>query len=385
MFPHPGTGHLGESGGRWYVSGIGGRSLPGARLHFRRSFARFQQIARNCYVISSVEITRLRGIREGKLDNLTPLVVLVGPNGCGKSTVLDALLIGAMRDNLEELARAVQRHRGVKYGARWLFWKTGSEGASQVTVGISDTARRHFTLVPKSADDGQRLDIEIEVRQPRENLSDAIRSVVSQFGPGNNLECVSWNSAPLSAEFPHVRLFEGHREDPKRPLHRLFSEAVTQGGLEQAKAIITDLASDVTDVPLASEVDDPLVFFSYGNRGVPAALSGDGLYSLLRLSLELATHPNGTVLLEEPEVHQHPGAIRQSVRAILAAVRRDIQVVITTHSLELIDSILAEATEEDIERLSLYRLELENGRLISNRMPGSDVAFSRTEIESDLR
>src|SRR5262245_31737715 len=46
-------------------------------------------------VIRSVEVTRLRGIREGKLTDLTPLVVLVGPNGSGKSTILDALLIAA--------------------------------------------------------------------------------------------------------------------------------------------------------------------------------------------------------------------------------------------------------------------------------------------------
>ena len=336
-------------------------------------------------MISSVEITRLRGIREGKLENLTPLVVLVGPNGCGKSTVLDALLIGAMRDNLEELARAVQRHQGVKYGARWLFWKTGSEGASQVAISNSDNLKRQFTLVAKSTDGDERLPIEIRIKETGQGVRISTWEVKLTFARGDTIDRIGWKDGPPPTEFPHVRLFEGHREDPKRPLHRLFADAVTQGGLEQAKAIITDLASDVTDVPLASEVDDPLVFFSYGNRGVPAALAGDGLYSLLRLSLELATHPKGTVLLEEPEVHQHPGAIRQSVRAILAAVRREIQVVITTHSLELIDSILAEATEEDIERLSLYRLELEAGRLISNRMPGSDVAFSRTEIESDLR
>ena len=336
-------------------------------------------------MISSVEITRLRGIREGKLENLTPLVVLVGPNGCGKSTVLDALLIGAMRDNLEELARAVQRHQGVKYGARWLFWKTGSEGASQVTISTSDNVERQFTLTPTALGSEELLAIKIEVKQPDQTDRPEGWKASPRFGRENTMVHDHWTGPAPPVQFPHVRLFEGHREDPKRPLHRLFADAVTQGGLEQAKAIITELAPDVTDVPLASEVDDPLVFFSYAKRGVPAALAGDGLYSLLRLSLELATHPNGTVLLEEPEVHQHPGAVRQSVRAILAAVRRDIQVVITTHSLELIDSILAEATDEDIERLSLYRLELEDGRLISHQLPGSEVAFSRTEIEKDLR
>ena len=43
-------------------------------------------------MIRSVEIKNFRGIQDGKLEDLTPLVILVGPNGCGKSTILDALL-----------------------------------------------------------------------------------------------------------------------------------------------------------------------------------------------------------------------------------------------------------------------------------------------------
>lgn len=46
-------------------------------------------------MIHTVEIRGLRGIREGTLNQLTPLVVLVGPNACGKSTVLEALFMGA--------------------------------------------------------------------------------------------------------------------------------------------------------------------------------------------------------------------------------------------------------------------------------------------------
>jgi AAA15 family ATPase/GTPase len=84
-------------------------------------------------------------------------------------------------------------------------------------------------------------------------------------------------------------------------------------------------------------------------------------------------------------VHQHPGAIRQSARAILAAVRRQIQVILTTHSLELIDALLAESSDEDLAKLSLYRLQLQGGALKSSRLPGPDIAFARTTIEDDLR
>src|SRR5580704_18693644 len=41
-------------------------------------------------MITSLDIQNLRGIRQGKLDGLRPLTILLGPNGCGKSTVLEA-------------------------------------------------------------------------------------------------------------------------------------------------------------------------------------------------------------------------------------------------------------------------------------------------------
>ena len=43
---------------------------------------------------SSVKIENLRGIREGVVEDLAPLTVLVGPNNSGKSTVLEGLYLG---------------------------------------------------------------------------------------------------------------------------------------------------------------------------------------------------------------------------------------------------------------------------------------------------
>ena len=149
--------------------------------------------------------------------------------------------------------------------------------------------------------------------------------------------------------------------------------------------MITDLLPQIRDIEILTEGSEPVLYLVLEDRAVPVTLSGDGVHALVRIALELASRPNGVVLLEEPEVHQHPGAMRQTVRAIWAAVRRDIQVVLTTHSLEFIDILLAEATAGDIERISVYRLELEKGRLIAVRTPGSEVAFSRGEIEEDLR
>ena len=141
----------------------------------------------------------------------------------------------------------------------------------------------------------------------------------------------------------------------------------------------------MTNVEILTENAEPILHFVFADHSVPATLAGDGIQALLRLSLALSASGGGIALLEEPEVHQHPGAIRRSARAILAAVRRGIQVVLTTHSLELIDSLVAESLDEDLARMSLYRLILEDGVLKSSRLDGPDICFSRTTVEDDLR
>ncbi len=168
-------------------------------------------------------------------------------------------------------------------------------------------------------------------------------------------------------------------------LHRLFTEAVRLGRRDEARNIVTDLIPHAKNLEILTEADKPIVHVVFDDHSVPVAFAGDGVYSLALLSLELASRPSGVVLIEEPEVHQHPAAIARSVRAILGAVHRGIQIVITTHSLEFIDCLLAEASSEDLEKLSIYRLGLDQGELRNVRIPGSEVAFLRTEIEDDLR
>src|SRR5579862_2418909 len=76
-------------------------------------------------MIRSIEIKGLRGIQEGKHDDLTPLVVLVGTNGSGKSTILDALLIGASpRPGAVVKLFATGRAR-VEHDPRWFLWRVG--------------------------------------------------------------------------------------------------------------------------------------------------------------------------------------------------------------------------------------------------------------------
>ena len=87
---------------------------------------------------------------------------------------------------------------------------------------------------------------------------------------------------------------------------------------------------------------------------MPVPLAGEGVRALIRQALELATTENGLVLIEEPEVHLHPAAIWQSASAIVEVVRRKVQVVVSTHSLEFIDAVLANLKDAEFVGREAY-------------------------------
>lgn len=127
--------------------------------------------------------------------------------------------------------------------------------------------------------------------------------------------------------------------------------------------------------------------FDWGS--VPLGVAGDGIYGLARLAFELAMKPGSLALIEEPETNQHPRSLRMSAKIIWAAVRQSVQVVLSTHSLELIDMLLDESyredEEDDLEKMGLCRLRLNDGSLTSVWHRGEDIRFARKDIEEDLR
>ncbi len=333
-------------------------------------------------MIRSVEIKGLRGIREGKLTDLSPLVVLVGQNGSGKSTVLEGIFIGASPDTTDAIIQVIRRHEAGGSGPRWLLWRGGQKGLTELEVTTDSEASRKVLLELQRMPEADRTRIEHRVLggQSQSQLGDGWVA-----GEKNKYKSHRLSGFLPLADVPEVHLVEAYPTSFQKPLHELYTKAVENGRRKEAIGIISEVFPGVSNIEILTEYGEPILHFVFAEYSVPATLVGDGIQSLLRLTLELAASGGGVALLEEPEVHQHPGAIRQSARAILAAVRRQIQVVLTTHSLELIDALLSVSLDKDLDNLSLYHLQLQDGSLKYSRLPGPDVAFARTEIEDDLR
>lgn len=330
-------------------------------------------------VIRSIEINWFRGIRKGRLDNLTPLVILVGPNGSGKSTVLEALFLGADPYWVRALKMLASRRCELDRGARWLMWRGNTEQSARLEV---TTNREQRVSCLKLVDSGAT--VRFEFKHQKSDSSE--KKSIAAFSDKGRLD---HHSGPESVEplqdISEVRFIDLPSSEHDQSLVQLYTAAVEQGRREEIIRLLAELLPSTKSLEILAPDGQPVLYIGFEDRSVPAALAGDGIRLVLRLALTLATRKEGLVLIEEPEVHLHPGAIWQAARVIVVAMRRGVQIVLTTHSLELIDALVAACSADDLEKLSVCRLRLDEGVLKSSCLAGPDVALARDGIEDDLR
>lgn len=327
-------------------------------------------------MIRRVQIQGLRGIREGELADLTPLVVIVGPNAAGKSTLLDAVMLGAAADPPKALAQVVGRRelpipQQAQSGQRWLLWKGGIDGPAKIIIATDAEIMRQTGM---SFENGLQFQWQYNASRPDDEL-------------WKRAEAANKGGRTIIA-FPDIsqmRFVDPLAPTQRVPLPQLITRSFEEGLNREAKRIVLDLLPGVEDIVILTDQGQPVVYLTYGDRAVPAAMAGDGVRFLLQISFELATREKGVVLMEEPEVHLHPAGIRQCAMAILAAMRRETQIILTTHSIELIDALVAAMSDAELPSLSLHRVRLDDGLLKTTRLSGVDVATARTSIQDDLR
>lgn len=306
-------------------------------------------------MITDIEIQGLRGIREGRLDGLAPLTVLTGPNSSGKSTVLDALRLVATPEASGAIGAVLHSREQPANLAEALFhWRA-----------------RRLTL---RANAGHH---EVSLEHLHGRVDGRFRSGTQEASTvdGSGVRERALLLAPVTVV----------DADLPAPLPQLYAQAVKLGRKAWSREVLRSLRPEIEDMEL---LPDGLYFTLSGERGaLPAASEGEGVQQLLRLVLTLAGAENGLALLEEPETHQHPAALWRTAQVLVAAAARDVQVVCTTHSLELVDAVVSAAGEAGLPAgsLALFRLQLTDGELRSTRWAGEELPEARTVLEADLR
>ena len=72
-------------------------------------------------MIRDLKIESLRGIKQADFVDFNQLNIFIGPNGCGKSTVLDAIKLAVTDNPAQALVDAVVRRSSLNFSIKDFF------------------------------------------------------------------------------------------------------------------------------------------------------------------------------------------------------------------------------------------------------------------------
>lgn len=337
-------------------------------------------------MISEVYISGFRGIREGRLTDLKQITVLVGRNGVGKSSILEALyLISACAESKDEvrgtekLDYVVSRRgsRGDWDNSRGLLWYMGdTENPIEVRIGLKG-ATREFIIAPV---EGKYKPVRLKERN---YLIDLETYRLSE----GIIDIYNMRYVELPSEYREIRKFLSgilfidwfttrHPEIvEKYAWPRLLAKRLDKRIVEFLKEEFEPDAEGLTYAP--SGEDRYHLAVQTAKTAVRVDDLGDGARTALLASMLVLAYRPTVLLLEEPELHLHPAGMYTYMKFLVKLAKEiGFQIIATTHSLELIQIVQRLAKESGVEASVLY-LEREDGVLRARSFSVEDVEAMR--------
>ena len=125
----------------------------------------------------------------------------------------------------------------------------------------------------------------------------------------------------------------------------------------------------------------------FKDTSIPIYVMGDGFKMAFTYIALLNSVNKGVIMVEEPELHQHPSSLRLVSEAIVRSAKyRKNQIFISTHSLETVDFILEAAEKLKVEdKVKVFYFMLDKGRLHIVSYTYQEALKLRKDLEYDLR
>ena len=309
-------------------------------------------------------IDRYRGIKSLEIAELKGVNLVVGDNNCGKTSVLEAIQLLRTSGNLANVYRvsrlrdsiAVSNANSIFDNFICMFPKE-NDGECEITIsGICNDMDISFDLRGKK--DRILLDTkELPVGKVRalELPAGEIEADVFEgdirlvYGNEEKVNKVSVNQYSSVTGTPTSDL-DSFNIVYVSPFEHLRGSIISRIVKNESYKQICVKALQLFD----PDIEDIMIFKSdIGNRPVeyirhkklgdmPISSYGDGIKKVLVLANAIAQAADGILLIDEVETAIHKKYFDDILRFIVKACKTfDVQVFITTHSIEAIDGLLA--------------------------------------------
>jgi hypothetical protein len=360
-------------------------------------------------MITSFTIENFRGIKKLNLNNLGQINVIAGKNNAGKSSVLEALFLALAgvnqgNDILRDALRKVLTWRGWfgKNSITSLFYE-GCCYATRVKFLANDTPfaielKEHGDLF-KLLGGGLKLD---EDSMRRVGLGKLLIIPINAQAGVLRKE----HYALINVDFPEggelVTIFSTGDDFPVRMptrfitpfdvishgfVEKAHSWAFKEKGITKAFSIIREGYPEFQNLSPLPEGNSSVMYVdtAWSKRAIPYYTMGDGFKTLVAFALVISSLSKGYLLIDSAEAFHHPQSLRVMAKTLVrGAKENNVQVFLTTHSLELIDLLIKYGLESRVDGRVIY-MKRENGNIKASTETFEESRELRETLGLDLR
>ena len=371
--------------------------------------------------IDSLIVDQFRGIINLNVDKLNHVNIIAGDNNSGKSSLLEAILLlrnPSDFNNILRVARMRDLNTRFNNASKYEnFINLFPQNVKKPEIYVKCTCNKEIVLVNLKGEQKKIMltpdDIyrnlplanrDRRLRQYPDNMETMVftGNLIYMLNSKEYVTEVDYSvySEPLRREISSNNFIDMTYLSPSDHLRgNIFNRIIRDDVYKDiCLNILRQFDSEIIDILYINNEDTnrPVEYIKHKTLGnMPLSTYGDGIKKVLSLANGIARSTNGVLLIDELETAIHSKYYDDIFRFIVKACKQfQVQLFVTTHNIEAIDSLLATQDYNksvdyiaDVDDISVitFKKELKSNRTLSRVLSGREVHKNREEFGFEVR
>ena len=357
----------------------------------------------------SFEIDAFRGIRNFNIPSLNHVNILVGDNNCGKTSILEAMMLLRAPTNLADIIQVSKQRDSVFWANRVSLYE------SFINIFPKDSEEQGIEL--RACYDNNHINYSIKGRRHLILLDDYMETLYRPNLARRNLPAeteafegrIEWRIGEIQ-EYESVFFHEYMSAQRMVLNHKRFANIVYLSPVDHVKnniingivriegykeiclRIIQLFDPEIKDLLILKneQTNRPVEYIKHQKLGnMPVSSYGDGIKKVLLLANAVVQAAGGILLIDEIETAIHMKYYQDIFQFVIKACHQyDIQLFITTHNIEVVDALLFTQDYElqkSNDNINVITLKKGPDRNYTRVLSGREVFQDREAFDFEVR
>lgn len=359
-------------------------------------------------MIESFVISNFRGISNLKVTDLNAVNLIVGDNNSGKTSILEALQLLQNPGDFSNVIKVARARNSFNYSSFVSVYEN--------FIYMFPRSDENLELGVSAINDGKLVECQIYGRQHRVLLDEldikdrflrkeVNRDLETDEFQGELVYQTNNDNGVLPIQFNSFTRISGTTIKIRKTINMAYVAPCDHLSSSVISRIVRNdnykdiciralqlFDPDIVDMVILKSTlgNTPVEYLKHEKLGtMPLSTFGDGIKKVLMLANAIVQAAGGIMLIDEVETSIHKKYYDDIFRFLVKACKTfDVQLFITTHSIEAVDSLLAtqDYNEQDhADDISVVTIKRIDNRNYSRVLTGREVAADREAFGFEVR